>query len=282
MAEVTEDLYRVLGLSPDADQATIDRVYKDLIRKVHPDRAPTEAEREIRTELSARINGAASVLRDPDKRAAYDFDRRRAAERTEQARTSDARPARPSADDGARQTGTTAAPRPGRDPRSAPRRASSRTRRPAGSASDGSSPAGASRSSASSTIRTRAGTGASFAEEWVFALTAEEPVGFLALTPLGQWIALGVAALFGAAVSWSIHASIFAGVAVFAGWLFVFQPVILLIVRFVNLMEWGTTRPVSLHRTPLGSMAYLACLPVLALRRLAMRGAPVSADWPKR
>ena len=72
---LNDDLYAVMGVSPGASASEIDRAYKSRIVKCHPDLAkdPTDAAR--RTQAAARLNAAATVLRDPTRRAVYDFDR---------------------------------------------------------------------------------------------------------------------------------------------------------------------------------------------------------------
>ena len=53
------DPYEQLGLSPDADDATIRRRYLELVRQYSPDQAP---------ERFAEIHAAYDALRDPAKR----------------------------------------------------------------------------------------------------------------------------------------------------------------------------------------------------------------------
>jgi hypothetical protein len=69
-----EDLYAILGVSPSADAETIDHAYKELIKELHPDLATGKADEQQRTAASSRLNQAADILRDPTKRAVYDFD----------------------------------------------------------------------------------------------------------------------------------------------------------------------------------------------------------------
>ena len=62
------DHYKVLQLDPDADFDVIQAVYRRLARKYHPDVAPgPEA-----AERMAAINAAWQVLRDAERRAAFD------------------------------------------------------------------------------------------------------------------------------------------------------------------------------------------------------------------
>ena len=60
-------LYADLMLPPDAPPAAVERAYRKLMKRHHPDHAgPGSAVR------AAEINAAYSVLRDPERRAAYD------------------------------------------------------------------------------------------------------------------------------------------------------------------------------------------------------------------
>jgi hypothetical protein len=70
-----EDYYDVLQLSPKADQDTIARVYRILVKRYHPDNQDTAD-----TEKFTQVMEAHRVLSDPEKRAAYDvlYDENRA------------------------------------------------------------------------------------------------------------------------------------------------------------------------------------------------------------
>jgi curved DNA-binding protein len=72
---VFEDCYEVLQLSPNADQDTIERVYRVLVKRYHPDNQETGNSEKFR-----RVVEAHRVLSDPEKRAAYDvrYDENRA------------------------------------------------------------------------------------------------------------------------------------------------------------------------------------------------------------
>jgi curved DNA-binding protein CbpA len=60
-------LYADLRLPPDAPPATVEWAYRKLMKRHHPDHAgPGSGSR------AAEINAAYSILRDPDRRAAYD------------------------------------------------------------------------------------------------------------------------------------------------------------------------------------------------------------------
>jgi curved DNA-binding protein len=63
-----KDYYKVLGLTKEATQDDIKRVYRKLARKYHPD-ISKEANAE---EQFKEVGEAYEVLKDPEKRAAYD------------------------------------------------------------------------------------------------------------------------------------------------------------------------------------------------------------------
>jgi len=63
-----EDYYEVMGVKRDATQDEIKRAYRKLARKYHPD-VSKEADAE---EKFKRLGEAYEVLKDPEKRAAYD------------------------------------------------------------------------------------------------------------------------------------------------------------------------------------------------------------------
>ncbi|WP_411374368.1 J domain-containing protein [Arthrobacter sp. MPF02] len=64
----TPDYYAILRVRPDASQQDISRAYRALMRSHHPDMDGAAApEGEL-----LRIMQAFSVLRDPERRAAYD------------------------------------------------------------------------------------------------------------------------------------------------------------------------------------------------------------------
>ena len=65
---MSTDLYELLGVSRDADAATIKKAYRGLARQLHPDVNPDPATQEKFKEVSR----AYEVLSDPQKRAAYD------------------------------------------------------------------------------------------------------------------------------------------------------------------------------------------------------------------
>lgn len=61
------DHYESLHLSPSADRETVERVYRLLAKRYHPDN-PDSAD----PDRFARVREAYEVLSDPDRRAAYD------------------------------------------------------------------------------------------------------------------------------------------------------------------------------------------------------------------
>ena len=63
------DYYQVLGVSRDADEATIKKAYRKLAMKYHPDRNAGDVKSE---EMFKEAKEAYEVLTDPNKRAAYD------------------------------------------------------------------------------------------------------------------------------------------------------------------------------------------------------------------
>ena len=65
------DHYEVLQVSRDAEAEVIEKAYRTLSMKYHPDRAPSER-RARATRRMQRINEAYSVLGDPAKRRRYD------------------------------------------------------------------------------------------------------------------------------------------------------------------------------------------------------------------
>jgi molecular chaperone DnaJ len=63
------DYYEVLGVARDADSSALKTAYRKLAMEYHPDRNPDNAEAEAKFK---EINEAYEVLKDEDKRAAYD------------------------------------------------------------------------------------------------------------------------------------------------------------------------------------------------------------------
>ena len=69
MAESKRDYYEVLGVSKDADDATLKKVYRQVAKKYHPDMNPGDAEAEKKFKEASE---AYAVLSDPEKRRQYD------------------------------------------------------------------------------------------------------------------------------------------------------------------------------------------------------------------
>src|SRR3954465_14820466 len=63
------DYYEILAIARDADADTIKKAYRKLALQYHPDKNAGAKESE---ELFKECTEAYEVLRDPDKRAAYD------------------------------------------------------------------------------------------------------------------------------------------------------------------------------------------------------------------
>jgi molecular chaperone DnaJ len=66
---VEKDYYKALGVTKDASQAEIKKVYRKLARELHPDKNPGDAQAEARFK---EVSEAYDVLSDPNKRKEYD------------------------------------------------------------------------------------------------------------------------------------------------------------------------------------------------------------------
>jgi len=64
------DYYAILGVLPSADEVVIRAAYRALAQRYHPDKCPNDQAQA--TERLTEINGAYSVLSDPETRAGYD------------------------------------------------------------------------------------------------------------------------------------------------------------------------------------------------------------------
>ncbi|MBT2449400.1 DnaJ domain-containing protein [Streptomyces sp. ISL-43] len=62
------DLYKVLGIKPNANLATIRRAHRACVHRAHPDKRPAADAARAHDDM-VRINTAWEVLRDPHKRA---------------------------------------------------------------------------------------------------------------------------------------------------------------------------------------------------------------------
>ncbi|MBK5225106.1 MAG: DnaJ domain-containing protein [Thermoleophilia bacterium] len=65
-----KDYYRILEVHPEASREVIDRAYRALARKYHPDAYPAERQQWANL-MMQEINEAHDVLTDPGRRAAY-------------------------------------------------------------------------------------------------------------------------------------------------------------------------------------------------------------------
>lgn len=63
--------YEILGVEKNADDATIKAAYRKLAKEYHPDRNPNDKTAE---DMAKAINEAYDTLKDPQKRAAYDYE----------------------------------------------------------------------------------------------------------------------------------------------------------------------------------------------------------------
>jgi DnaJ domain len=69
------DLYAALGVTPAATADELKTAYRELARQHHPDHARSYLQKVAATRRMQAINAAYAVLRDPQRRAAYDAER---------------------------------------------------------------------------------------------------------------------------------------------------------------------------------------------------------------
>jgi len=69
-AELDKDLYEILGLADDDDEAAIKKIYRKLSMKYHPDKIANPDEESLRK--FNEIRDAYEILNDPDKKILYD------------------------------------------------------------------------------------------------------------------------------------------------------------------------------------------------------------------
>jgi len=68
---MSKDYYKILGVSKNSTKEEIKKAYKKLAMKYHPDRAPEEKKKEYEEKFK-KINEAAAILADDEKRSQYD------------------------------------------------------------------------------------------------------------------------------------------------------------------------------------------------------------------
>ena len=66
---MAKDFYKTLGVKRDASQADIQKAYRDLARKYHPDMNPDDPKASKKFQ---EIQDAFDVLNAPEKRQMYD------------------------------------------------------------------------------------------------------------------------------------------------------------------------------------------------------------------
>lgn len=65
-------LYEILEVSEKASKEVMEKAYKTLAKKYHPDLQPNKEQKDIASEKMKKINEAYSVLSDDEKRRKYD------------------------------------------------------------------------------------------------------------------------------------------------------------------------------------------------------------------
>lgn len=84
---MADDLYKILGVTPDAEPVVITAAYRALAAKYHPDRATDKVEAH---RVMSAINRAYEVLGNPERRKEYDRTRTQGAEFSESRAQEDA------------------------------------------------------------------------------------------------------------------------------------------------------------------------------------------------
>ena len=69
-----KNYYEVLQVNKTADKEIIQKVYKILTKKYHPDLQQNDEEREYAEKAMAKINEAYDVISDDEKRKEYDYE----------------------------------------------------------------------------------------------------------------------------------------------------------------------------------------------------------------
>lgn len=83
LTRMLDDLYAVLGVTDDADEATLRRAFRARAKELHPDRNPDARDGDARFKALGR---AYAILSDPSRRADYDATRGRPRRRVPQVR----------------------------------------------------------------------------------------------------------------------------------------------------------------------------------------------------
>ena len=65
-----KNYYEILGVPKDADESQLKKAYRKLALQYHPDKNPDDPSAE---EKFKEVSEAYDVLRDPEKRASYDY-----------------------------------------------------------------------------------------------------------------------------------------------------------------------------------------------------------------
>ena len=71
-----KDYYTIMGVSPNADAASIQRAYRELVNRYHPDKHQGNALEDLARDKLIEVNEAYEVLSKPGLKADYDAVRR--------------------------------------------------------------------------------------------------------------------------------------------------------------------------------------------------------------